>query len=209
MPEPVHATAEQVRQRQDLSSQLWHSFARMWEGFEIIAGSHYLNHLSTYIVFTTVIASLMYFEKSMVINCPYPVCLQMVLVTKFCCLVSERSNDWCSIGNSALQRSPQKKSRHTEKNCVCCADNGVLQVVAAAASDAASRMALFGSINSASAVVIAALQLAATGRLLKRLGLATALTVSPTFAAVLMLGIAVWPTPVMVASGEVLRKVGI
>ncbi len=81
------------------------------------------------------------------------------------------------------------------------------KVVASAAGDAASRMALFGSINSASAFVIALLQLAATGRLLKLLGLATALTVSPAFAAALMLAIAVWPTPLVVASGEVLRKV--
>ena len=83
------------------------------------------------------------------------------------------------------------------------------KVVASAAGDAASRMALFGSINSASAFVIVLLQLAATGRLLKRLGLATALTVSPAFAAALMLGIAVSPTPLVVAAGEVLRKVSL
>ncbi|KAK9906792.1 hypothetical protein WJX75_008123 [Coccomyxa subellipsoidea] len=131
----------QSRQGQGLGAQLWHSFARLWEGFQHIAASAYLAHLSAYTVFTTVIASLMYFEKSM--------------------------------------------------------------VVASAAGDAASRMALFGSINSASAFVIAVLQLAATGRLLKRLGLATALTVSPAFAAALMLGIAVSPTPLVVAAGEV------
>ncbi|EIE23972.1 hypothetical protein COCSUDRAFT_47078 [Coccomyxa subellipsoidea C-169] len=131
----------QTRQGQALRAQVWHSFVRLWEGFRCIAASRYLTHLSAYIVFTTVIASLMYFEKSM--------------------------------------------------------------VVASAAGDAASRMALFGSINSASAFVIALLQLAATGRLLKLLGLATALTVSPAFAAALMLAIAVWPTPLVVASGEV------
>jgi len=207
MIEPVH---QQVRQRQELSSQLWHSFARMWEGFEIIAGSHYLAHLSIYIVFTTVIASLMYFEKSMVIDCPYPVCLQIVLVTSLCSQMSSmNSNDWCSSRQSCFKDSPQKVHATERRFAFAVLTLGVLQVVAAAASDAASRMALFGSINSASAVVIAALQLAATGRLLKLLGLATALTVSPAFAAVLMLGIAVWPTPVMVASGEVLRKVGI
>lgn len=56
----------QARQRQHVGVQLWRSFARLWEGFECIAASRYLSHLSTYIVFTTAIASLMYFEKSMV-----------------------------------------------------------------------------------------------------------------------------------------------
>ncbi|BDA46374.1 hypothetical protein COCOBI_08-4660 [Coccomyxa sp. Obi] len=142
---PGKSRSPLARQRQHVGAQLWRSFARLWEGFKCIAASRYLTHLSTYIVFTTAIASLMYFEKSM--------------------------------------------------------------VVSSAASDAASRMALFGSINSASAFVIALLQLAATGRLLKHLGLATALALSPTFAAALMVGIAVSPTPLVVASGEVLRKV--
>jgi hypothetical protein len=68
-------------------------------------------------------------------------------------------------------------------------------------------MALFAQINSASALVIAALQLAATGHLLRRLGLARALACSPAVATLLMLGIAAAPSPLMVASGEVLRKV--
>jgi hypothetical protein len=68
-------------------------------------------------------------------------------------------------------------------------------------------MAIFASINSVSALVIAALQLAATGHILRRLGIAVSLTASPAFAAVLTLCIAVWPTALVVASGEVLRKV--
>ena len=80
------------------------------------------------------------------------------------------------------------------------------QVVAAAAHSAHARMALFAQINSASAVVIAALQLAATGRLIRRLGLAPALALSPAVSAALMAAIALAPTPFTVASGEVLRK---
>lgn len=115
-----------------------------------------------------------------------------------------------SNGNMTRQFASHRKlskngeEDHVKRGCVLC--NGWVQVVSSAASDAASRMALFGSINSASALVIALLQLAATGRLLKHLGLAIALTLSPTFAAALMLGIAVSPTPLVVASGEVLRK---
>eukprot|EP00884_Botryococcus_braunii_P013643 jgi/Botrbrau1/2227/Bobra.101_2s0055.1 len=80
-------------------------------------------------------------------------------------------------------------------------------VVAASSASAASRMALFATINSLSAVVIATLQIAATGRLLQRLGLAVALAGSPVVAGTLLLGIAVWPSPRMVATAEVLRKV--
>ena len=40
--------------------------ARSWDGFRVIGDSGYLTHLSLYIVLSTVIASLMYFEKSMV-----------------------------------------------------------------------------------------------------------------------------------------------
>ena len=58
--------ALQARQKQHVGAQLWRSFARLWEGFECIRASRYLTHLSTYIVLTTAIASLMYFEKSMV-----------------------------------------------------------------------------------------------------------------------------------------------
>ena len=81
-----------------------------------------------------------------------------------------------------------------------------VQVVAAAAGSANARMALFAQINSASAVVIAALQLAATGRLLARMGLAPALAASPAITAMLMAAIALAPSPFTVASGEVLRK---
>ena len=63
-----HCRQGQSRQGQGLGAQLWHSFARLWEGFQHIAASAYLAHLSAYTVFTTVIASLMYFEKSMVSN---------------------------------------------------------------------------------------------------------------------------------------------
>ena len=82
-----------------------------------------------------------------------------------------------------------------------------VQVVASAASDAASRMAIFATINSVSAIVIAGLQLFATGFLLTRLKLPTALAASAVFAAGLMSVIAVHPSPVVVGGGEVIRKV--
>ena len=84
----------------------------------------------------------------------------------------------------------------------------LLQVVASAAADAASRMAIFATINSVSAVVIAVLQLSATGFLLTRLKLPAALAASALFTAGLMAAIAVHPSPALVGGGEVLRKVG-
>ena len=83
-----------------------------------------------------------------------------------------------------------------------------VQVVASAASDSASRMAIFATINSVSAIVIAGLQLFATGFLLTRLKLPTALAASAIFAAGLMAVIAIHPSPVVVGGGEVIRKVG-
>ncbi|CAL5227576.1 g10572 [Coccomyxa viridis] len=80
-------------------------------------------------------------------------------------------------------------------------------VVASAASDSASRMAIFATINSASALVIAGLQLFATGFLLTRLKLPAALAASAAVAAVVMAVIAVHPSPVVVGGGEVIRKV--
>ena len=85
----------------------------------------------------------------------------------------------------------------------------LLQVVASAAADAASRMAIFATINSASAVVIAVLQLSATGFLLTRLKLPAALAMSALFTAGLMAAIALHPSPALVGGGEVFRKVGI
>ncbi len=85
----------------------------------------------------------------------------------------------------------------------------LLQVVASAAADAASRMAIFATINSVSAVVIAVLQLSATGFLLTRLKLPAALAASALFTAGLMAAIAAHPSPAPVGGGEVLRKVGI
>ena len=84
----------------------------------------------------------------------------------------------------------------------------LLQVVASAAADAASRMAIFATINSVSAVVIAVLQLSATGFLLTRLKLPAALAASALFTAGLMATIAAHPSPALVGGGEVLRKVG-
>ena len=84
----------------------------------------------------------------------------------------------------------------------------LLQVVASAATDAASRMAIFATINSVSAVVIAVLQLSATGFLLTRLKLPAALAASALFTAGLMAAIAVHPSPALVGGGEVCRKVG-
>ncbi|KAK9817839.1 hypothetical protein WJX72_002918 [[Myrmecia] bisecta] len=79
-------------------------------------------------------------------------------------------------------------------------------IVASAAGDASSRMALFATINSVSACVIVLLQVAATSRLLKRLGIALALSASPAMAALSMVCIALWPTPTMVGLGEIARK---
>ena len=84
-----------------------------------------------------------------------------------------------------------------------------MQVVASSASDSASRMAIFATINSASALVIAGLQLFATGFLLTRLKLPAALTASSAVAAGVMAVIAFHPSPVVVGGGEVIRKVGI
>ena len=48
------------------AAQLRRSFARMWQGFELILASGYLSHLCLYIVLNTVISSFAYFLKSMV-----------------------------------------------------------------------------------------------------------------------------------------------
>ena len=68
-------------------------------------------------------------------------------------------------------------------------------------------MAIFATINSVSAVVIAVLQLSATGFLLTRLQLPAALATSALFTAGLMAAIAVHPSPALVGGGEVFRKV--
>ena len=49
-----------------MRGQLWRSFARMWQGFELVAASRYLSHLCLYIVLSTTISSFLFFEKSMV-----------------------------------------------------------------------------------------------------------------------------------------------
>ena len=79
--------------------------------------------------------------------------------------------------------------------------------MASAAANSASRMAIFATINSASAFVIAGLQLFTTGFLLKHLKLPAALGASAAFAAGLMAVIAVHPSAAVVGGGEVLRKV--
>jgi len=68
-------------------------------------------------------------------------------------------------------------------------------------------MAIFATINSVSAFVIAGLQLSATGFLLTRLKLPTALAASAMFTAGLMAVIAVHPSAAIVGGGEIVRKV--
>ncbi|KAL4425483.1 hypothetical protein ABPG75_009499 [Micractinium tetrahymenae] len=80
-------------------------------------------------------------------------------------------------------------------------------LVVARVPDAASRTAWFAAINSVSAFFILGLQLLATGRVLRSLGLPAALSVLPSIAGLLMAGIALWPAPASVAAAEVLRKI--
>ena len=70
-------------------------------------------------------------------------------------------------------------------------------------------MAIFATINSVSAIVIAGLQLFATGFLLTHLKLPAALAASAMVAAGVMAAIAVHPSPAIVGGGEVIRKVGL
>eukprot|EP00887_Chlorella_sp_A99_P000869 scaffold5.g869.t1 len=77
----------------------------------------------------------------------------------------------------------------------------------ATVANAASRTAWFATINSASAFFILALQLLATGRVLKWVGLPLALAATPTVAALCMAGVALRPLPAAVGLAEVVRKI--
>ncbi|KAK9845484.1 hypothetical protein WJX81_007618 [Elliptochloris bilobata] len=80
-------------------------------------------------------------------------------------------------------------------------------VLAGGAPDPGGRMVLVATLNSASAGVIAVLQLCASGRLLQRMGLERALCASPAVSAALLVAIAACPTAAVVGLGEALRKV--
>ncbi|KAI3438810.1 hypothetical protein D9Q98_001227 [Chlorella vulgaris] len=80
-------------------------------------------------------------------------------------------------------------------------------IVVAGVQDAASRTAWFATINSTSAFFILGLQLLATGRVLRYLGLPVALSILPASAGLMMACIVCWPTPSTVAMAEVFRKI--
>ena len=156
-----------------------------------IRGSSYLTWITVYIMLNTIISSIMYFEKSMasLLCLPHPGSTVLHVIFPGSCLSCPAHDMWHEMRMAA----PDSCRR--------------LQVVASAASDSASRMAIFATINSVSAIVIAALQLFATGFLLTRLQLPAALAASALFAAGHMAVIAVHPSPVIVGGGEVIRKV--
>lgn len=57
--------------------------------------------------------------------------------------------------------------------------------------------------------LISVVQIAFTGRLVKRLGLPLSLAALPLAAGAMLLGIAASPTPTMVALAEIVRKVSL
>jgi ATP:ADP antiporter, AAA family len=72
---------------------------------------------------------------------------------------------------------------------------------------AAERAAWFASLNGASAAAILSVQLFATGRALRRLGVPIALRVLPVIAFFSMAVVGVRPVPGAIAIAEILRKV--
>lgn len=67
-----------------MRGQLWRSFARMWQGFELVAASRYLCHLCLYIVLSTTISSFLFFEKSMVSTCVHCCSMSAVIMCSIC-----------------------------------------------------------------------------------------------------------------------------
>ncbi|RZC55880.1 hypothetical protein C5167_014721 [Papaver somniferum] len=80
-------------------------------------------------------------------------------------------------------------------------------VIAMAAATPVARRKLFAQINSLTAIFILAGQLTITGRVLTVAGVTTAICATPFVAFSNMVAIAVWPTYIVVAITETLRKV--
>lgn len=80
-------------------------------------------------------------------------------------------------------------------------------VVSLTVSDTSSRAEFFATVNSYSAALILALQLAATSRVLQWLGMTAALSLQPAVCLAGMCCIAAWPHTSTVAAAEVARKV--
>ncbi|KAK9124698.1 hypothetical protein Sjap_014300 [Stephania japonica] len=81
-----------------------------------------------------------------------------------------------------------------------------VNVIAMTISSSLERRRLFAEINSFIAVFILAGQLTITGRILTLAGVTTAMCLSPCVAFSNMIVIAVWPTWIVVAITEILRK---
>lgn len=118
---------------------------RLLESFKMIFSSGYLLHLCLFLVLTYCIASLYYFERSL--------------------------------------------------------------VVAMSLQDSNARTAWFATVNVYSSTIVATIQLTATGRILKFLGLPLALCALPIFACLGFFMVFISPSPDVIMAAEVMRKV--
>lgn len=80
-------------------------------------------------------------------------------------------------------------------------------VVATAVANALDRRRMFAQVNSFTAVFILIGQLTLTGQILTTAGITTAICAAPVVALANMTAIAIWPTWIVVALSETLRKV--
>lgn len=80
-------------------------------------------------------------------------------------------------------------------------------VVARSVGDSNARTAWFATMNVYSSTIVACIQLTASGRILKILGMPLALSATPVFACLGLLIVLINPSPNSVMAAEVLRKV--
>jgi AAA family ATP:ADP antiporter len=80
------------------------------------------------------------------------------------------------------------------------------RIVAATLADTASRTQLFALADLAVSCLAIVLQVFVTGRLIRRWGIATALSLLPVAGLVAFVGIALWPTLVMLVAAQSLRR---